>query len=170
MTDFDKAYAEQTAHIRSLLKALDDGPTARRRRFRDLEIVCGRCGQIIAEVVALQPYRVVRFKGKGEDLRDPQAPSLAQVMDEVDKKGITGRERGKRMQEAMKVASRNIRREGGHFAPLAWPRRVIPEHVGSSLGEALCSCASWTLDERVVYDLLEAKTRRAVWRPRGKDD
>lgn len=163
---------------RMLLAALDAGPQARRSRFRDLEIRCGRCGEIIAEVVALPPDRVLRFRATADDPTDPAAPSFRDEVDRLRAAGVFGVDAGRRAYDATRPGSRNIRRGPRSFVSLPWPRperlapapRVNPdEAIPTTLAEAVCDCHAWHLDEGAVYDLLERQTRRTVWRPESDD-
>jgi hypothetical protein len=44
-----------------LLRALDDGPGSRYRKFVALQIYCRRCDHLVVEVVNLSPERVIRY-------------------------------------------------------------------------------------------------------------
>lgn len=162
----DRKHREQTEHIRDLLSALDEGPASRRRKFRDLAIVCGRCEKMIAEVVALRPYRVLRFRGASEDQARTGAPTFSELVAAFERDEAAGVEAGRRLAQGGAGVSRSIRRGDRRFIALAWPRR--PDAAAATAGVALCDCAAWSPGLATIYDLLEARTRRVVWRPQSR--
>lgn len=163
--DWDEdRHREEIERIQSLLAALDAGPGSRRSKFRDLEIVCRRCGKIIAEVVALTPYRVLRFRGEGDHVYPEGGPTI----DDIRASGATGLERGRMIHKAYAPTKRSIRRGEGRFVQLSWPRPKTA-HI-TTCGIAVCDCASWTIQMGPIYDALEKRTRRVVWRPTPRDE
>ena len=79
MTDRDEIYASISAQLR----ALRAGPRSRWRKFRALELVCGRCGELLAEVMATHPESVLLARLPVLSEPDEDQVSTHRVADEV---------------------------------------------------------------------------------------
>lgn len=81
--EWQREYAAQTAYLAAQLRALDNRPIQRRKAFINHEIRCASCGDPIVQVIALDPYRVVRYRGTEPDSEqypvdmDPKARAVA---------------------------------------------------------------------------------------------
>lgn len=61
--DFTRRLHDQNDKLHMQMQALDAGPKTRRRKFVLWEAVCQGCGDVLAEVLALHPWRVLHFRG-----------------------------------------------------------------------------------------------------------
>ncbi len=144
--DWARQYAEQTERLTAQLTALRAGPAYRRRRFRALEYLCERCGDVVLEVMKTDPYWTV-ITWSAEHHPDSEPLSAVSPVE-------AARERVER--------GSAIRRGRSVFrplpAPLPDPATVANRNLWSS-----CRCQSRHLSESMVMrDLLEGLTKRSL--------
>jgi hypothetical protein len=77
-SDWYREVRDQNDYLRKQLVALHRGPRARWIKFRLLEVVCRDRGDAIVEVMATDPYPVVRYR-RTEDHTSTSTPSGASV-------------------------------------------------------------------------------------------
>jgi hypothetical protein len=117
---WQREYAAQTAYLAAQLQALSRRPIQRRKAFIDHEIRCTGCGDPIVQVISLDPYRVVRYRGVKPDLEEypPDMEPAARAI-------------------AMSRRSRSIRLEQDwQFFPIAEGEGDADNH----LVQAACRC------------------------------
>ena len=149
--DWQRHYDEQTASLRAQLAALAVGPAARRRRFRRLEYVCGRCGETVLEVMQLHPWKVLRFRRTEQHpAADPPSTGDPQAYARFLSEG-----------------GRPLRRGEWTFYPLADSE---PDRRAGAVVPAACRCRDRTLPEAmIVEDMLAGRRKRTLPAP-GRDD
>ncbi len=59
---WERECAAQTSYLAAQLRALDKRPIQRRKAFVEHEIRCAGCGDPVVQVLALDPYRVLRYR------------------------------------------------------------------------------------------------------------
>lgn len=88
MTDveWERERAAQNAYLSAQLLALGKRPFHRRKQFIQHEIRCSGCGDLLVQVLTLDPYRVVRHRGTAPDQSefpadmDPKQRALEMAM------------------------------------------------------------------------------------------
>lgn len=149
MTDWRAEKAAQNDHLRMQLAALDSGPKSRWMRFRLLAVHCGRCGEILLEVMDTSPYPVVRYRGvvnhPGVDVLPADAAIETRIAHQRAKPG-------------------RIRRDDAwRFDPI--PANIPPDDpsLDHNLVTCACRCRNLSLSERMVFaDLRSGRGKRVI--------
>jgi hypothetical protein len=81
-SDWYQEVRDQNDYLRKQLVALHRGPRARWIKFRLLEVVCRDSGDAIVEVMATDPYPVIRYR-RTEDHPSTSTPSGASVAERI---------------------------------------------------------------------------------------
>jgi hypothetical protein len=58
----EREYAATIKYLAEQLDALSRRPLSIRKRFLDHQIFCKQCDDVVVQIVALSPYRVVRYR------------------------------------------------------------------------------------------------------------
>jgi hypothetical protein len=150
--------AALVARLRRQLKALNDGPPSRRRKFVLHEWVCVGCDELVMEVIATSPYRVLRYRqvavsdaAKVAAANPPPTPgmSMAQAW-YADQRS------------QLEHPNESIRRDKEwRFVPLPDAR---PDHAERRLVIAACRCQRVHCNEGQVFDALASDTRKTALR------
>lgn len=75
MDNFDQEYLKQTKYLACQIEALSRKPRRDRQKYQLLVVRCKRCGDVILEVLDLDPYPVVRTRDReGATLATPAPP------------------------------------------------------------------------------------------------
>lgn len=140
--------AKQNDHLRQQLLALAKLGTTKRRQYQLVELRCGRCGDVLLEVMRTDPYATFRYR------RTVDHPSVETLPVDADLEARLSQMREKVEQ---------IRRGPWTFYPIDDP---IPEHGDPRrLLSCSCSCARHKFSEAFVFDLIRQGTRRKVIHP-----
>jgi hypothetical protein len=129
---------DQNDYLRQQLHALDRGAAARRRKFVLLVVRCGRCGDVLAEVVDLVPYPVVRHR-RAEDHPGAGTPPSGSTRERIAHR---------------RTAGEPIRQGEWMFYPI--PHPVPASGDSETVTHTVCRCRQVTLTEAEVYAWVHA--------------
>lgn len=144
--EWENARREQNDLIRAQLALLRSVPRASRKRFRCLEWVCAKCGDVLLEVFGTSPYPVILTR---EITKHPAAPEL---VTEIDGRRVTGADIYRQMES-----------QGPRFLRGEWmftPFDPVAPASGSLV--SACRCRRFRSSMRAVAEDLANKQARRV--------
>lgn len=150
-------FEEQDALLRAQVAALRAGPSARLRRFRALEYVCQRCGDVLLEVLNTSPWRVVVTTAlePHPDFKPPPSPGRGAGWDALYRHG---REAGRDARDA----GRPVRTGERDIMPVPDDDRMAREHA-STVVMLACRCQQQHYEmSAVAEDLRSGIKRRTI--------
>lgn len=142
--------AEQNDRLRDTLALFDKLPLGKRRRYQLLVVRCGRCEDVLVEVVQTLDYPVVRHRQAAAHPAAPPGPPVGA--------GVEGH------REHWKIAGDSIRQDEWVFYPLAQP---VPKPSGDHrrIVTTCCGCTQVILTEDSLLELIRDGVRRKVVYP-----
>ena len=142
-----QAMHDQNDYLRKQLHALDGKPKAIRRKFLLLVVLCGRCQDVLAEIVDLDPYPVLRH-WPGQD-HPETAP-------------FEGGSPAERLAHRRAIGE-PIRRGESMFHPL--PSPLPPTGDPETVMHTVCKCYQWALSDQSLFAWAHAPKRTKVLHP-----
>jgi len=139
----------QNDYLRRQIQALRHGPRARWRKFRLLEVVCGRCGDLLVEVMDTDPFPTLLSR---RPVQHPDTPSPSDSATTQERIAI------------LKQSKPSIRRDDGwRLTPISANfKPASDESAGSALVIAVCSCRQVEVTEALIFDDLSQGRRKRI--------
>ncbi len=146
---FEERRNEQNERLRKVLHLLAKLPAAKRQRYQLLVIRCGRCGDVLVEVVQTLEYPVVHYR---QTTRHPAAKPVPPDAD------AAARVRANR------EAGEPVRQGDWTFYPLPQPIPRATDDQGALI-PACCRCTQVPLTEGFLLQLIQDGIRKKVLHP-----